>query len=240
MNVSVYFVALAFFALLLLLPSVFLLITLAITLLAMTIVLGWQIWRQRGAVDETTRAKLKSDPLWAETRRRSQSASFSDQTITIIFIGFTWSLFVYLGTPSVQLLGPGLTFPSPGLSAVPPAELVGLLLSIAGLVLLTAALWWMYAVGLAESRVDNYRPEVIEPVPPEDSVFCEFSAAYRYAIANAEPPNSDHADRHSGTMMYCTLLALDGSLPRRFAICQPHRTVLVRVEAWGRRIVARR
>jgi hypothetical protein len=239
-NVPVCATALIFFAVLYLQFSVFLLPTLAITLGAMAVVLAAQVLRLRahsGTQGEPESGDM--DVQRREARAKAQRSALIDESISVVFIGVSWGIFAELAPADAQVLGPGWTFPSRGWRAVPQAEVVGVLVTIGLLTLAVALLWRRYALDSARSKMAEFRPLMIEPVPPGEAVTCEFADGYRYAVAEGPPPASDHPNVHSGDVRYFTLLSRQGTLPQRFAICRSHSTVFVRLEAWGRKIVAR-
>jgi hypothetical protein len=239
MNVPLYAVALIVSATLYLEFSVFLLIALAAALLGMAIVLAIQLARFRhGRATESVHRV--ADPDWIAARVKARRSSLRDSLITAVFIGITWGIFANIAPRNAQLMGRGWTYPSPAGGSDPLIEQTALLVVLVLLIALVGALWYLYGINSAESKIGRWRPPMIESVPPGDVVSCEFAEAYHFAVTDKAPPRMDAPALHSGDIRFFTLLSPSGQLPRRFPICRGHSAVFVQLEAWGRPLVARR
>ena len=237
MNIPLYAVALAVFAILFLWFSVFLLVTLWVTLMAMTIVLGGQVILQRRAPPGPYDAHA-SDPDWAEARAKSSRHQRVDSALDVGFIAGTWAIFYWLGRNSVQLIGPGLTSPSAGPGAVPEVEVYGLLGLVVALIVALGLLYAQYSSRTGARQAYKFRDRNVEPVLPGEIVECGFDSAFEYVTASKPPAPWTSEKRegdlqyvtllgkvgldHEGDLQHVTLLGKAGFLPRRFVLCRKH------------------
>ena len=237
MNLELYAVALVVFAILFLQLSVFLLITILLTLAGMAIVLAIQVRFQR-VRPPGPYASRGSDPAWADARAKSRRHQRNREAITFGFVAGTLALFYWLGRGSAQLIGPGLTFPSPGPASVPVAETSGLPASLAILAVVVGALWYLYAEAAAQTF--KFRDRAIDSLSPGEVGRCQFDEALSYATTLSGPPVLWSSEKHDGDIRCFTLLAKRDYSPRRFALCRHHSNYLAMLDLGKKPVIARR
>lgn len=240
MNVRVYAVALVAFALLYLWLSAFLVWALIITLLLMSAELAVEVaWY--GSANRRAAPGPGSPEARAERRSEAEKLNLGDELITAIFIGVTWGIFSQLPANPAPWVGAGLFYHLGMTSGSATAELAETGALLAGLIVLTAGLWYSRARRYGVYRAEHYRSIIVghAAIPPTspDGVpagpeTCRFSDAYQFVMGPGAPPPRVLPFVHSGTILEVTLNGRTESLPRVFPICTPHRTVFVRLELY--------